>query len=152
MIVRWPGHIKAGSNTDQITISHLDLYPTLLELAAVSIENQKLDGVSLIDTLVRNKTVLSPDRFWHWPHYRRSFGGLNASPSSAIRSGDWKLIHFYETGTHELYNLADDPGETMDLSPSRSRLAGQLELKLETWKREVGAQLPIPNPIYHSKK
>jgi arylsulfatase A-like enzyme len=149
MIVRWPGHIKPGSRTDQVTIAHLDLYPTQLELAGISLEGRELDGISLVDTLLKNKTVPSPNRFWHWPHYRRAFGGLHASPSSAIRSGDWKLIHFYETGHHELYNLADDPGETNDLSQTHSRVAGKLAIELETWKREVGAQLPIPNPEFH---
>ena len=149
MIVRWPGHIKPGSRTDQVTIAHLDLYPTQLELAGISLEGRELDGISFVDTLMKNKTVPSPTRFWHWPHYRRAFGGLHASPSSALRSGDWKLIHFYETGHHELYNLVDDPGETMDLGSTHSRTAGKLAIELENWKREVGAQLPIPNPEFH---
>ncbi len=148
MIVRWPGHIKPGSRTNQVTIAHLDLYPTQLELAGISTKGRSLDGISLVDTLLKNKTVAYTTRFWHWPHYRRALGGLHASPSSAMRSGDWKLIHFYETGHHELFYLADDPGETTDLSQSHSRIAGKLAIELETWKREVGAQLPVPNPDY----
>lgn len=149
LIVRWPGKIIPGSVTDQVTIAHLDLYPTQLELAGISFDAQSLDGISLVDTLLHDKTVPSPTRFWHWPHYRRAFGGLNASPSTAMRSGDWKLIHFYETGHHELYNLAEDPSETKDLSRTHPHVAGKLTIELETWKREVGAQLPIPNPEYH---
>ena len=152
MIVRWPGKIAAGSVNDQITIAHLDLYPTLLDLAGLSALSQSLDGINLIEVLLNNREVPSPTRFWHWPHYRRSFGGLNASPTSALRSGDWKLIHFYETGRHELYNLAKDPGERNDLSQSHSKIAGMLAIELENWKREVGAQLPIPNPAFHNHR
>lgn len=151
MIVRWPEKIEAGSVSDQITIAHLDLYPTQLELAGLSIKGRLLDGISLADTLLKGEIVFSPTRFWHWPHYRRAFGGLHASPSSALRSGEWKLIHFYETGHRELYNLAKDPSETENLTKKNPYMTGKLAIELENWKREVGAQLPIPNPNYEQK-
>ena len=149
MIARWPGKIEPGQRPDQVTIAHLDLYSTQLELAGISTDGRPLDGISLADTLLSNKIVPSPTRYWHWPHYRRSFGGLNASPSTAMRSGDWKLVQFYETGHHELYNLAEDPGETEDVSRTYPHVAGKLAIEMESWKREAGAQLPIPNPNHH---
>ena len=144
MIVRWPGKIEPGQRTDQVTIAHLDLYPTQLELAGISLGDRHLDGISLVDALLNRKTVPSPTRFWHWPHYRRAFGGLNASPSTAMRSGDWKLIHFYETGHHELYNLAEDPGETIDLSESHSKNGRQVSHR--TGNLEARSQRPTAHP------
>ena len=50
--------------------------------------------------------------FWHFPCYVGK-----ATPSSAIREGDFKLIEFFEDGGRvELYNLRDDPGETRNLA------------------------------------
>ena len=54
-----------------------------------------------------------------------------------MRSGDWKLIEFHDTGEKELYNLREDPGETRnrigDLPERAERLAGQLA----DWRREA---------------
>jgi arylsulfatase A-like enzyme len=70
--------------------------------------------------------------------------GLSASPSSAVRDGDWKLIHFYETDGVELYNLRDDPGETRNLSARHPKLAVRLRRQLDAWRKSVGAQPPVP--------
>ena len=41
------------------------------------------------------------------------------TPGSAVRKGDWKLIHYYEEDREELFNLRDDPGETKNLAVVR---------------------------------
>ena len=53
--------------------------------------------------------------YWHYPHYHP--GG--ATPYSAIRKGDFRLVHFYEDNHDELYDLAQDIGEKQDLVASQ---------------------------------
>jgi len=86
--------------------------------------------------------------FWHYPHYH----GQGATPYGAIRSGDWRLIEFYDDGHRELYNLREDIGETRNLAASRADLAKSLWKKLADWRREVGAQMPTPNPNYDAEQ
>ena len=92
-----------------------------------------------------------PDRdalFWHYPHYHP--GG--ATPYSAARFGDWRLVEFFETGRVELYNLKDDVGERTDLAARDPALTGRLHERLKAWRRAVGAQLPTPNPDHDPAK
>jgi arylsulfatase A-like enzyme len=77
--------------------------------------------------------------FWHFPHY---WGEDRVGPWSAIRSGDWKLIRFYEDSRHELYNITVDESETNDLAALRPDVVGPLSLKLDAWLKETGAKLP----------
>jgi len=46
--------------------------------------------------------------FWHYPVYHHDV------PASAVRKGDWKLINYLNNDIIELYNLAEDIGETTD--------------------------------------
>jgi arylsulfatase A-like enzyme len=120
----------------------IDLYPTVLELAGVKPLQSLVDGVSLAPLL---KSGAKPDRaelFWHYPHYHP--GG--ATPYSAVRSGDFRLVHFYEDGRDELYDLANDVGETKDLAAAQPALAKTLRTRLDAWLKSVDAQLPTKNP------
>ena len=76
--------------------------------------------------------------FWHYPHYHP--GG--ATPYSAIREGDFRLVHFYEDERDELYHLASDPEEKEDLATKNVGKAKDLRAKLDRWLKETGAQLP----------
>ena len=68
-----------------------------------------------------------------------------ATPQSAIRSGNWRLVHFYEAGRSELYDLSSDPGETTDVAAREPLRTAMLQAKLDAWREEVNAQLPTPN-------
>ncbi len=144
LIVRWPGKIRAGRTTDTPAIT-VDLYPTLIEAAGVKKEpGQVLDGISLLPVL-RGQGRPSPrPLYWHYPHYHP--GG--ATPYSAIRDGDYKLLEFYEDGRLELYDLKNDPGEKRNLASERPEKVREFHRRLDQWRREVGAQSPIPNPNY----
>ena len=143
LIVRWPRVTKPGTVEETPAIS-TDLYPTLLEAAGVKPLQSLVDGVSLAPLL---KSGAKPDRdaiFWHYPHYHP--GG--ATPYSAVRSGDFRLVHFYEDGRDELYDLAHDVGETKDLASAQPERAKAMRTRLDAWLKSVDAQLPTPNPAY----
>jgi arylsulfatase A-like enzyme len=61
---------------------------------------------------------------------------------SAIRKGDWKLLHYYEDDHTELYNLRSDPSESTDLAAIDRQTAAQLNNELNGWLLQVGAKLP----------
>jgi hypothetical protein len=60
--------------------------------------------------------------------------------------GDWKLIRFYESGREELYNLKSDLSERNDLAAAIPGKRRELGARLDSWLREVGAQMPVPRP------
>ncbi len=142
-IARWPGRVPAASvcATPAITT---DLYPTFTELGgAQKAADQPQDGVSLAAVLRDPAARLARDSlYWHLPHYHHS------TPASAIRKGDWKLIQFYETDSAELYNLAEDMGETHDLASSQPAKVTKLRADLAEWRLKVNALMPVPNPNY----
>ncbi|MBM3826481.1 MAG: sulfatase [Verrucomicrobia bacterium] len=142
-IVAWPGKVapKVVSEVPAVTI---DIYPTVLELAGIRPMQSLVDGISLAPLLTKGSKPERDTVFWHYPHYHP--GG--ATPYSAVRSGDLRLVHFYEDGRDELYDLANDIGETKDLAAAQPALAKTLRSRLDAWLKSVDAQLPTKNPAY----
>jgi arylsulfatase A len=142
-LIRGPG-IKSGNTSPQPMLS-MDWMPTVLDLAGILRPvGSKFDGISLAPMLSGKSSLPDRDLFWHFPSY---IGG--GGPCSAIRSGDWKLIEFFESKTHELYHLAKDPGEQHDLSSTEPERAAALLAKLHAWQSATGAPRPDqPNPAY----
>jgi arylsulfatase A-like enzyme len=147
LIISWPGVTKAGSVSDTPVIS-MDLYRTLLEIAgAPDAANKGADSVSLVPLLRQNGRLQRDELFWHYPHYQHyQLGGT--SPYGAIRSGDFKLIEFFDDMRVELYNLKEDIGEEHDLAAQMPEKVDRLRTRLHAWRQEVGAQMPVRNPAY----
>jgi arylsulfatase A-like enzyme len=145
-IVRWPGTVPAGVVSDVPGMT-TDLYPTLLELAGlVARPEQTLDGVSLAPVLrAVGDRPLRP-LFWHFPHYH----GSGHRPAGAVRRGRFKLVEWFETGTVELYDLAADPGESVDRAEAQPDTARALRDLLVSWRADVGARMPEPHPAWRS--
>lgn len=145
LIVRWPGIIKPAivCNTP---VSTIDIYPTFLEIAKAAgdpVHNKKVDGVSLPPLLRDPAADLQREAlYWHYPHYHAGGDG----PHGAIRAGDWKLIERYDRDQVELYNLATDIGEKLDLAKVEPGRAKKLQQMLADWRQSVGAQMPRTNP------
>ncbi|MFM7184540.1 MAG: sulfatase [Planctomycetota bacterium] len=142
-IVSWPGVTKPGTTSDVPVITP-DIPATILDLTAAGGDPaQPLDGTSLAGVL-RGGGLDRDAIYWHYPHYHP--GG--ATPYSAIRSGPWRLVHFYEQDRDELYDLAADPGETTDLATTQPDTTADLRRTLAAWLTAVGGQLPTPNPEF----
>jgi len=140
-IVTWPGVTQPGATSDVPVITP-DIAATILDLTGAGPEpGQPLDGVSLAAALAGG-TLDRDALYWHYPHYHS--GG--ATPYSAIRAGDWRLVRFHEDGHGELYNLAADPGEADDLAARDPARAAALGARLDRWLAAVDAQLPTVNP------
>jgi arylsulfatase A-like enzyme len=138
-IIYWP-KASANQSTEPTPIQSIDIYPSLVEMTGITSQTSTIDGVSLVPLLKSSAALPVRDLFWHYPHYHRSGG---ARPYSAIRSGDYRLIHFYEDNRDELYNLAKDPSESQDLSNTEIEIKDKLKKKLEAWLQSTSAQLPV---------
>ena len=78
--------------------------------------------------------------YWHFPNYIGAGHPDPATPLSAIRFNQWKLIHFYEDNRIELYNLDDDPGEITNLAREHPKQVASLHAKLAAWLHETNAR------------
>ena len=153
MIVRWPGRVQPGSIT-AVPVSGVDLYPTILGIARVRPPRAYvLDGDSLVPLLTGSGGLPPRAIFWHFPAYLEPDSGRRgpwkASPCSAVRQGDWKLIEQFENGQLELYDLKDDIGEKTNLAQSGKDKAMELHQLLLDWRASTRASVPtLKNPKY----
>jgi len=151
LVVRWPGKVEAGSTCDTPVIS-IDFYPTLLDIAGIEKKEDKvLDGKSILPLLTREESFKRDAIYWHFPAYLQAGQGtFRTRPVGAIRSGNYKLLEFFEDGRLELYNLKKDVGETNDLSDEMPEKTRELHRKLKAWRQQVNAPVPQKkNPEYH---
>ena len=145
LIVDWPGVTKPGSVCHAPVIS-VDYYPTVLDIVGRTVApDHQTDGESLVPLLKQTGTLQRDAIYWHYPHYHP--GG--ATPYSAIRQGDFRLVEFHEDNRVELYDLNKDIGEKNDLSKSMPDETWKLYKRLDGWRASVDAQNPRPNPDYH---
>ena len=144
LLVRWPG-VTAGAGLCDTPVNLADLFATLLAGSRPDVyaaERARLDGLDLRPLLRDPAAKLQREaQFFHYPHYYAT-----TTPVSAVRSGDWKLLEYFEDGRVELFDLASDPGETTDLAGREPARVAELRRRLEAWRREVGARLPVRNP------
>jgi arylsulfatase A-like enzyme len=123
----WPGQITPGSTTDATAMT-MDVFPTCLELAGVEFPPNDspngLDGVSLAPLLLENKPLPERTLFWRMRGQK------------AVRRGPWKLV-VQPDGKAELYNLADDLGETRNLAAKHAEVVDRLLDELARWEALV---------------
>ncbi|MBI1312268.1 sulfatase-like hydrolase/transferase [bacterium] len=122
-IASWPGRIKAGSKSDQLSIS-LDVMPTLLDTARLAAPKERpLDGQSLLPVLLEEKPLGRRQLVWN---------------GKAIRDGQWKLIVDGKGSKGiGLYDLASDLGEMNNLASQHPERTERLLSALKTWQADV---------------
>jgi len=147
LIVRWPGVVKPGT-VNRVPVCSVDYFPTIGELAGVAMDDLRFDGQSLAPLLKGQPFPEDRPLFWHYPHY----GNQGGAPSAAVRKGPWKLIHWYEDDSWELYDVVADISETQNLVEKYPRRVAEMRQLLEEWLKDVGAKFPTPNPDYDVNK
>ncbi len=148
LIIKAPGVTRPGT-TSPVPVISMDLYPTILRLAGLPLRpGQHKDGLDLTPVLKGAKSLPRKALFWHYPHYH----GSSWTPGAAIRAGRWKYIEFYDWGTRELYDLEKDQGERHNLAGEYPEKMRELRAMLHAWQKEVGAEMPRPNPNYKPRK
>ena len=155
-IVYQKGKFEKGE-IDDVAVSQMDIFPTLVDLLGIDDKNLKMDGRSLAKLLKKGKDKSLNERpiVWHAPIYLE--GGNNETtdpifrtrPVSVVRKGDWKLIQNYETDSYELYNLKKDISEVNNLAAVHPEKVKELVASLDKWKKETNALVPTElNPEY----
>jgi len=130
MVISRPGHVPAGRTCDAM-LSHYDVMPTLLDY--LGIEGEAPDGLPgrSFAPLLRGKPLCG-----------RPFDGRDEvvvydeyGPVRMIRTREWKYVHRYPYGPHELYDLVNDPDERRDLvgEPDRQEVIVEMRRRLEEW-------------------
>ena len=146
MFARWPGVAKPGTTCD-VPVIGTDLFPTFLEVAQAGRPDQPLDGESLVPLLKGGQRLKRSDIYWWMPGYLPA----RQAPANAVRSGDWKLIEYFEDGKLELFNLRDDISEVNDLSAKTPDKVAELHARMRAWRQAIGAKVPDRNPNYDSR-
>lgn len=142
LIIRYPGRLPAGKRVPGYN-QHKDLVPTLLELAEIESDIQ-FDGRSLLP-MVRDEIASHESEFYITEcTWMRKHGW---------RTPHWKLIIALEPDFHfkpevELYNLVEDPEESVNLAESRPDVVELLRARMEAWIAQREAETGLPNPIY----
>jgi len=120
-VVRWPGHIRPGSVTNQISIS-MDWLPTFLAVAGAQADPAyPSDGMNLLPTLRQNPAPVSRKLFWRYK--------FNAQ--RAMLDGDMKWLKINEN--EFLFNVDADPLERANLKDHEPDVFKRLRAEYETW-------------------
>ncbi|MGH9632387.1 MAG: sulfatase [Bryobacteraceae bacterium] len=125
--MQWKRKLPAGTVYEHPVIA-LDILPTAVAAAGGSLSQKNpLDGVDLIAHL-NSAQKKPPHESLYW-----RFGS-----QSAIRKGDWKLA-VLDDGTPQLYNLAQDIGESKDLASSEAGKLKELQADYQAWNSQLAA-------------
>ncbi|MGO9489139.1 MAG: sulfatase [Solirubrobacteraceae bacterium] len=169
LIMRGPGGFSGGKVNDAL-VSHLDIYPTVCELAGIDLPDF-LQGRSLLPLVQGETTSLRSELFaemtWHAAY----------EPQRAVRTERWKYIRRFgdrrtpvlancddspsktlliENGWAEhmipfeqLYDLVFDPNEADDLAgdPGRAETLQDLRARLRRWMEQTDDPLLHGTPI-----
>ncbi|PHR99115.1 MAG: N-acetylgalactosamine-6-sulfatase [Blastopirellula sp.] len=114
MIVRWPGKIKPGSESDYAW-THKDFFATACELAGVAVPSG-LDSISVLPTLQGKQQPVQKFLYWemHSPFHQ------------AVRMGNWKAIRWGTEVPMELYDLNSDLGEENNVAAKHPDIVKQM--------------------------
>ena len=147
LLVRFPARVAAGRTDASHLALNVDLAPTLLELAGIPPPGA-MHGRSLVP-LLEGREVPWRDAFLY--EYYEYPAEHCARKNRGVRTARWKLIHFWEQPEEwELYDLQNDPDETVNLAYRREHAAtmATLRTRLDALRRELGdADPPGPPPV-----
>lgn len=120
-LVRWPGHIRPGSQTQQVTIS-MDWMPTLLAAAGAAPDPQyPPDGMNLLPALTGNAALTPRKLFWRYRY----------NEQRAMRDGDMKWLKI--AGNTFLFNVVDDPLERANLKEREREIFSRMSAEYDAW-------------------
>jgi arylsulfatase A-like enzyme len=129
-LVRWPGHIRAGSTTQQVAIT-MDWMPTFLEAAGTKADPAyPLDGMSLLPTLTTGAAPASRKLYWRY----------NAMAQHATRDGDMKMLKIRENTF--LFNVVEDPLERANLRNRQPEVYRRMIQDYENWNATMLPETP----------
>ena len=141
LVVSWPGVIPAGSRPPAL-VQNIDYAPTLLDAADIAIP-EEIQGESL-------RRLFTSDRpEWRdaiYYHYYEGGGEHNVPRHEGLRTGRYKLIHFYDREEYNLFDLLDDSNELSSIHNEPEEMAILAQMKADLIRMRSKYELP-PLPI-----
>ncbi len=130
--MNWPGHLQPGVVNEPIHT--VDMFPTLVKLAGGSLEGGKpLDGKDVWPVVSQGQPSPHEDILINVEAFR-----------GAVRKGNWKLVKVaLLPGKTELFDLAADPGEQVNVAGQHPEVVQDLEARLLNYAREQQMSLWI---------
>ena len=129
-IIRWPGHVKAGSESETPVIGS-DIFTTICEILDIPLPSDRtIDGASMLP-LFEEKPIPRPQPLYWRNHL------APAQQRMALRIGEWKIIGSEDLTHFELYDIQNDPQETTELSAKQPETFAELKAKLIDYDRKV---------------
>ena len=154
-VVSWPEKIQAGIRVDEL-VTHRDLYASLSEVTGIA-PKKPLDGQTLGPLLNGSADQLHQTETMFWDSGREQ--------NWVAREGDWKLVFRAESKTYQayelgedglvkdelrevpipsglqLYNVGEDPGETMDMAGRYPERVAMMEARYNVWRVEMSDRI-----------
>lgn len=146
---------KTGMHNESSVFAAFDLVPSMLALAQVNApEGTTFDGENLAPVLLGESTGSrrSPI-YWRRPPDRKTMKpSKERLPDLAMREGNWKLLCNYDGSEAQLYDLAQDRGETTNVAAQHLQVVEHLTQEVISWHHSMppdngpalGAELPKP--------
>ena len=143
LLISWPGKVKPGSVNNDL-VSNLDFARTFLDIAGAE-AHPSMQGKSLLP-LMEGKEIAW--RKYHYYHYYEYPGWHSVRRHEGVYDGRYKLIHFYDLGEWELFDMKKDPMELNSVyhNPSYATVLNRMKKALENKKEELKVPEGIPEP------
>ncbi|MCB1124219.1 MAG: DUF4976 domain-containing protein, partial [Verrucomicrobiae bacterium] len=146
LVIRYPKLIKPGSVTDLFSLN-VDYAPTILDLAGVAIPSD-MDGRSLKPILEGKEPDDWRTSFYYHYYEHPDFQFQDVPPHYGIRTGRYKLIHYYPTEKvaatgWELLDLRADPLELTNVyeEPQYQFIIKDLRKELARYQQSLGVSI-----------
>ena len=134
LFIRWDGALKPGRDIDRVA-AHIDILPTLAELAGVSVPKKQVEGRSLVPLL---RETISPNQ---WPD-RLLFDHIGRWPVGAnpddfqwkgycVRNQQFRLVN------DALFDMQADPGQTRNLAAKKPEMVAELKGAFDRFWKEA---------------
>lgn len=137
--------VKNAAKEIHYPVINTDFYPTLLQLAGLDLKpDQHQDGISLLP-FIKDQKEAERNLVWHYPHY----GNQGGKPSSVIRKGNYKLIHYWEDEHDELYDLSKDIDEQNNLATQEKEVVSSLHQQLDAYLSANNANIPEQDSLFN---
>jgi uncharacterized sulfatase len=145
LIVWGPGWVekaKAGSVNTKSIFAAFDLAPSLLSIAGIEAKEIAFDGENIAPALLgKNEVSRTAPIFWRRPPDRKTVSEklTERLPDLAMRDGHWKLLCEYDGTQPQLYDLANDRGETTNLAAKHADIVERMYKALLAWHASMPA-------------
>ena len=139
MLMRWPGHIKPGTQVTGLT-QNIDFAPTFLDMCGIRIP-QDMQGVSFRRLVEDGKTPKDWRKSLYY-HYYEFPGFHSVRAHFGVKMERYKLIYFYKEKIWELYDLKEDPSEMKNLYGKEGMEKITEQLKTELARLQEVYQVP----------